>query len=128
MGLRELAEQDLGIILEDDTTGLGWSISLTNPAGLSAALTGFSNDVSEVIDPGTGQLVSGRVASIAIRITHLNNAGFTELPQGIENRASKPWIMVFDDINGITHSFKVRKTNPDRALGVVTCELELYLQ
>ncbi|MCK5606556.1 hypothetical protein KAR91_31930 [Candidatus Pacearchaeota archaeon] len=123
--LREAAEADLAIILEDGTTGFGWPITVTDPSGTVGNLTGFSNDIAEVIDPDTGQAVSGRIASVALRISSLTAAGLG-LPEGIADTASKPWQVSFDDINGSPFAFKVQKSNPDRALGIVTCTLELY--
>lgn len=126
MGLRELAEQDLGAVLEDGAYGFGWPITLTNPAGLvDSTLVGFSNDISQVIDPDTGQAVSGRAASVVLRLSSLTAAGF-DIPRGIADQTSKPWIVTFNDIGGTSHTFKVSKADPDRALGVVSCMLEVY--
>ena len=125
MSLRETVEADLGVILEDGITGFGWPITVTDPSGTVGNLTGFSNDISELIDPDTGQAVSGRLASVALRISSLTTAGLG-LPEGIADSASKPWLIAFDDINGNAFTFKVQKSNPDRALGIVTCILELY--
>ena len=124
-GLRETAETDLGVILEDDIIGFGWPITVTDPSGTVGNLIGFSNDVAEVIDPDTGQAVSGRIASVALRTSSLTAAGLG-LPEGIADAASKPWVIKFDDINGNPFTFKVQRSNPDRALGLVTCVLELY--
>jgi len=125
MSLRQLAESDLGLILEDSSTGFGWSITVTDPAGKSRTLTGFSDDIAQIIDPDTGQAVSGRLASVALRTSSLIAAGLT-LPCGISDSGSKPWIVEFNDINGSAYKFKVSQSNPDRALGLVTCLLELY--
>jgi len=125
MSLRATAETDLGRILEDNTRGFGYSITVTDPAGTSAILTGYSNDISQVIDPDTGEAVSGRLASVAMRIALLTAAGLG-LPVGIANAANKPWQVQFNDINGNAFTFKVSESNPDRALGLVTCLLELY--
>lgn len=125
MSLRTLAEQDLGAILEDSAYGFGWSITLTDPDGLTDTLTGFSDDISQVIDPDTGQLVSGRLASVALRISSLIAAGFT-LPRNVSDNTLKPWVVTFNDINGTAHTFKVRQSDPDRALGMVVCILEGY--
>lgn len=126
MSLRDLAERDLGRILEDSATGFGWPITLTDPAGLTdPGLVGFSDDISQTIDPDTGELVSGRLASVALRISSLIAAGFT-VPRGVPDQASKPWVVTFNDINGTAHTFKVRQANPDRALGMVVCILEGY--
>lgn len=127
MSLRYLAETDLGFILEDSSTGFGWPITITDPSGNTNTdeLIGFSDDIAQIIDPDTGQAVSGRLASVAIRITRLIEVGLT-LPRGIADSGSKPWVIEFNDINGNPYKFKVAQSNPDRALGLVTCLLELY--
>ena len=125
MGLRQIAESDLGLILEDTVTGFGYSITLTDPSGTVRPLTGFSDDIAQIIDPDTGQAVSGRLASAALRISSIISAGLT-LPKGIADAGIKPWLVQFDDINGNPYTFKVAQSNPDRALGLVTLLLELY--
>lgn len=126
MGLRNLVEQDLAVILEDADTGFGWPIILKDPDGLERPLTGLSDDIAQVIDPDTGQAVSGRLASVALRISTIFAEGFTTLPKGIADAKKKPWTVAFDDINGNAHLFKIMQSNPDRAVGVVTCLLESY--
>lgn len=126
MNLRQRAEADLQFILEDSSGGFGWPITVTDPSGLIRPLTGSSNDISQVVDPETGQVVSGRSASVALRVASIFTAGFNSLPVGIADRNSKPWLVSFDDINGNLHTFKVIQSNPDRALGIVTCILEAY--
>lgn len=125
MSLRQLAEADLGLIMEDATTGFGWAITITDPAGVSASLTGLSDDIAQLIDPDTGQAVSGRMASVALRLSSLTAAGLG-IPVGISDSSSRPWVVQFDDINGTAHTFMVQKSNPDRALGIVTLILEAY--
>ena len=125
MSLRELAEADLALIIEDGDTGFGWAVTLTDPNENTQDFTALSDDIAQVIDPDTGQAVSGRLASVVFRISTLTAAGFS-LPQGIADSAQKPWIVDFNDIGGTPYKFKVAQSNPDRALGVVTCLLELY--
>ena len=122
MNLRSAAEKDLGFIMEDDVRGGGWTIRVTNPDGVSQDMVGFSNDMSQAIDPDTGQLVTGRAASVALRSSSLTIG----LPIGIANSSSKPWSVEFDDINGNSHTFKVLASNPDRGLGIISLILELY--
>lgn len=125
-GLREIAEQDLGVILESDEQGFRWPVTITDPDGnVSSGLYGFSNDIAQVIDPDTGQAVSGRLATISLRISSLTAQGLA-LPEGIADASSKPWLVAFDDINGNPFVFKVQESNPDRGLGLVFCFLELY--
>jgi hypothetical protein len=125
MGLRDLAEADLGRILEDAETGFGYPITLTDPLGKVLRLVGFSNDIAQVIDPDTGQIVSGRSASVALRVSTIIAAGL-DLPRGIANSSSKPWVVEFDDLLGTPHKFKVFQSNPDRTIGMITLILESY--
>lgn len=125
MSLREQAEADLADILEEETAGFGRAITITDPSGTSETFTGFTNDIAQIIDPDTGQAVSGRLANATVRISSLIASGLG-LPQGIADESLKPWVVQFDDINGNPFTFKVSKSNPDRALGVVSLELELY--
>ena len=118
MNLRLQAEQDLGDILENPNE-FGWDIVVISPAGVELELTGFSNDISELIDPNTGQSVSGRSVSVALRMSN-----FSVLPKGIAETESKPWIVKFNDIKGTEHVFKVIQSNPDRGLGIITLILE----
>jgi hypothetical protein len=124
VGLREIAATDLVAILENEDD-FGWPITITDPDEYTAPLVGFSTDVHEMIDPETGLAVSGRTASVAISIRTLTGAGFA-MPRAIADSSSKPWVIVFDDIDGQEHTFKVQEARPDRALGVVVCLLEAY--
>ena len=126
MNLRVVAEADLNGILEDDVTGFGYPITITDPDGLSKPLKGFSNDISFSIDPDTGLAVSSRTASVALRISSLVSAGFATLPEAIQDETRKPWLVQFNDINGNPFTFKVQEGHPDRGLGIITCTLEIY--
>jgi hypothetical protein len=124
MGLREIAEADLAVTLED-TAGFGWPITITDPGGFALQLTGQSDDIAQTIDPDTGLIVSGRRASVAVRLKALYDGGLS-IPQGIVDEASRPWLVQFEDINGLPYNFKVVQSNPDRALGLVTLILGAY--
>lgn len=122
MGLRETAEADLEFILEDGVHGFGFPITVTTPLGVTQNLTGYSSDIAQLIDDETGTAVSGRIATVAIRIATLT-IGF---PQGIVEAAQKPWLITFNDINGNPFTFKVQQSNPDRALGILVLTLEFW--
>lgn len=124
-GLRELAEADLGRIQEDSAHGFGWPITVTDPAGNTADLTGFSNDIHQLIDPETGTAVTGRTASASIRIGHLSANGL-DIPRSVADGAGKPWTVTFSNINGVSGTFKVSEAMPDHAIGNVVCMLEAY--
>jgi len=126
MGLREVAENDLNFTLEDGAFGFGWPITVTDPDGLSAQVYGQHSDIAFQIDPNTGEAVSGRVIEIAIRMKSLTDAGFTSFPVNQSDTSKKPWIFDVDDINGVSHKLTVKQSNPDRMLGVITCQCEIY--
>ena len=124
MGLREQVEADLVVSVEDPT-GFGWDLVLTDPSGITLDLVGLSNDISLAIDPDTGQLVSGRKASVALRMTSLLDIG---IPKGVANPDSKPWLVEFPDILGNYSKFKIAQAHPDRTIGLITCLLENYVE
>jgi len=124
VGLRETAEADLAFIIED-ADAFGWAITVTDPSDASADLVGASGDISELIDPETGQLVSGRRAHVSLRLSSLVAAGLG-IPEAVSDKASKPWRVTFDDIGGTSHTFKIAEARPDRTIGLVVCLLESY--
>lgn len=128
MNLRQLAEADLAVTLEDNSNGFGWPIKVTDPDGFvnSKPLYGMSNDIGLMIDPDTGTAISGRFATVTLRISSLISAGFSTLPRNISDKNLKPWLMSFDDINGNNHVFKVKSSMPDRGLGILSVTLEAY--
>lgn len=125
MGLRDIAAADNRTILNDSVSGFGYSITITDPTGNETPFTGFSNDIGQLIDPDTGVAVSGRLATVAIHIQDILDAGLT-LPESIADRSQKPWLVTFSDINGFSQIFKVSNSNPDRTLGMLVCILEFY--
>lgn len=124
MNLRELAELDLSLTLEDSVNGFGFPVNVTDPSGNSKAMTGQTGDIGFEIDPNTGQLVSGRFAHISLRISSFD--GLSGLPRGVADNSGNPWKFKFDDINGNEHVFICQESMIDRTLGVVTCALEAY--
>jgi hypothetical protein len=121
MGLRATAAADAKAILEDAAGGFGWPLTLTSPAGVESAHTGFATDVVESIDPETNVLVSSRRASVAVSLLSL-----AELPVAVPERERRPWLVTFADITGAVLTWKVVEVKPDRALGVVVLMLETY--
>lgn len=124
MGLRAVAAADNRAILED-TAGFGWPITVTDPAGTIRSLTGSAGDISQSVDPSTGQLVTGRTAQVTLSLAALTAAGLG-IPKGTSDGAGKPWLVQFNDPAGTSHLFKVSEALPDRALGCVLLSLEAY--
>ena len=128
MPLRTHAADLMRTILNDDVCAFGWPLVLIDPQGFSSELPlmGRSQDIAQIIDPDTGQAVSGRMASAVLAIKDIVDAGYTGLPKNIADTAQKPWLVNFDDELGNTYYFKVAESNPDRTLGDVVMLLEGY--
>lgn len=125
VNLLQQAETDLGAILGDGPGGDGLPITIIDPDGNTDVFNGLCTDISQIIDPDTGIAISGRSATISIRISLLIAAGF-DIPVGIADAKGKPWVVEFENVNGVVYKFKVSQSNPDRTIGLVTCLLEAY--
>ncbi len=127
MSLRVQAEADLAVTLEA-SGDFGEPFVLTDPAGFESAtqLYGAVGDIGQVIDPDTGQAVSGRHATLTARIATLTAAGYTSLPEGIADASSPPWLAAFAGVSTVSQTYKVKASMPDRTLGVVTMVLEFW--
>ena len=127
MSLRVQAEADLAVTLEAPGD-FGEPFTLTDPADFESAtqLYGTVGDIGFLIDPDTGQGVSGRHATLTLRISTILAAGYPGLPEGIADKALKPWLVEFAGIATPAQKFKVMQSFPDRTLGVVTMSLEFW--
>lgn len=124
MNLREQAELDLALTMEDDVNGFGMLATITNPTGTAAELKIQSGDVHLLFDPETGVSTSNRTAHAAVRIASLMAANLG-IPRAQPNQNANPWLFQFQDANGNTRKFTVQEARPDRTLGIVTVILEL---
>jgi len=124
MSLSEIVWADAKIILAEQY-GPGQAITVTNPSGVTKEINGFYNDISQVIDPETGQFFSGRSVTVTFSLLDLASAGLG-IPRGISDPGSKPWIVELSDVAGNEYKFKVAASYPDRSRGVVSCDLEVY--
>jgi len=125
MSLRSIAEGLLELALESTVLGAR-DVTLTAPDGTSQQLTGETNDIGAAIDPDTGQIVSGRTASVALRISSIYGAGFSELPRRISEKTTPPWRVDYVGDDGLTYNWAVQSTMPDRSAGVIVLMLEEY--
>lgn len=128
MSLRDQAAADLKSILEDSSgCGFGWPIKVTNPDGVNASFTGYSNDIGEVIDPETGMAVAGRLAHVTLALASVTACNIGE-PAGIADKNQKPWLVTFEGIPNADSRcvFKVTGARPDRTIGALVLVLEQY--
>lgn len=126
MGLREIAEADLAITVEDRDGGFGWDVVLLNPTEADNAagspLVGLTVNTMLLGDPDTGVAVKGRRVSVAVRISSLPDPN--TLPEGIPDTDSLPWRFRFSNLRSTERIWRVADTDPDETLGVLVCHLE----
>lgn len=94
----------------------GEPVTLVDPAGTRVDVVGFFNDIGKLIDPDTGQDVSGRLKSVVISTMDLG-----EIPRGLMGTTTPPWRV---EIAGIP--YKIFRTMPDRGMECVILLLEVY--
>lgn len=124
MSLRDIANVDLREILNADETG-GVQCTITSPLGAQAQFKVFFNDIHQTIDPGTGEVITGRLSSIAVLTNELIDESFDGI-RGIAAASSRPWLVTITDALGRSMTHKVAETYPDASLGLTVLLLELY--
>lgn len=124
MSLRDIANADLREIMNDTVTG-GVGCTITSPAGATATFKTFFNDIHQSIDPGTGEIITGRQSSVAVLINELIDAGFDDI-RGVVDSDSKPWLVTIADALGREATHKVAESYPDASIGLTVLLLEFW--
>jgi hypothetical protein len=125
VSLLDDAAADLAGILSDATGGFAVPIQVIPPRGRPALINGIAQDIGSKIDPGTGVMVSGRSASVALPILALRAAELED-PVGVAGGTDdRPWLVKFTLKTGTEQMFKVTSTMPDK-LGCIVCFLDEY--
>lgn len=124
MSLRDIANADMREIMNDAVTG-GVDCTLTNPSGSTASFKVFFNDIHQAIDPGTGEIITGRQSSIAVLTNELITAGFDGI-EGVVDSDAKPWLATIADANGRSSTHKIAESYPDASIGLTVLLLEFW--
>jgi hypothetical protein len=127
VGLREIAKADLTRIMQDSLSGFAWPITITNPDGSQLDLDALTQDIGRNIDPETGQVIAGRLVTVAIPMQPLEYEGIG-MPTGVQDANAKPWVVEFDNMNGVHGVYKVKHSEPDHMAGCIVCHLENYVR
>ena len=126
MSLADEAAKDLRTILNDCTGGFSSFVTLVSPDGRKEGVYGIVNDISQVIDPETGQLVNARLSTITIALADLYAINY-DIPYGVADTRQKPWLVIVKSTCATKETtFKVTRSDPDRSLPQLTCMLEVY--
>lgn len=126
MNLCDIAVADAHSILTDTAYGAARDIEIAPPGSDDfEQVQGWPNDVSEIVDPGTGAVVSGRFISVALSLKSLADAGL-DIPTKIIDKNSPVWRIKSPDSSGTIWECTVKFSRPDRRLNIVTLILVPY--
>ncbi len=120
-----MARADTRAFLNDSLTGSAVPIAITPPGLPARTLMGWSNDIGLLVDPDTGQAISGRIATVALSIADLA-AQNLPIPESEHSTSAKPWVISFLDGQLDNYVFSIVETHPDRTTGIVTCTVDSY--
>lgn len=115
MNLRELAESDNALLLEDDISGFAVAVKLTDPGGPEYEVKGQYHRVGVDIDPETGAVVQGNKSAVTVRLSSL---GPGVMP-------ADSWKVETTDITGAAVTGYVNAVMADRTAGRVTMLLRM---
>jgi hypothetical protein len=124
VNLRAQAALDAREIVEDVAEGFGCDFTLVSPAGIKVELKGLDQDISALIDPETGQAVTGRLATMVVSMKALEEAGVS-LPRGVADEGSHVWMVLATNVLGKPRKWKVSEARPDASIGLTTMFLEI---
>jgi len=110
VNLRQRAEADNAIILEDDEHGFGVAITFTSPdASQTVTVKGQFTRISVEIDPETGAIVRGSKAAFTVRLSSLGGV----IPED-------GWKVESTDITGAAFTGYCNDVLPDLTSGRLT--------
>ncbi|MBQ0165513.1 MAG: hypothetical protein KBT02_00210 [Treponema sp.] len=120
MNLRQLAEKDLAMTLEDSENGFAVPVTFTDVAGNEYKVNGNVDDIGYLLDLD-GNAVAGRTVCAVWRMSSM---------VGINGRYAEPgrgWRLSYSDLSGREWTLYVTRFEPDRTLGVGRVWLSLDL-
>jgi hypothetical protein len=124
VSLIERARKDVARILQN-TNEFASTVKLTSPAGVTRDVAAVTNEVWQGLDPNSGNIVNGAVASIAISLDALSKAGLG-IPQNSRDTKAKPWLVEMTLADGAPRTYTVEESRRDMGLGVIWYVLGEY--
>lgn len=125
MSLLQLLQKDSQRIMNSSKFGFSTDIVLIDPNDVEYPLKSVLTVIHNLIDPDTGQPVSGYLATASINRLDLNALGIT-LPEGVSDELQRPWTVRETNIDGVVVTYKITRAAPDEANGNILCDLGSY--
>ncbi|AUR86591.1 hypothetical protein NVP1087A_10 [Vibrio phage 1.087.A._10N.261.45.F9] len=125
MSLLQRLQKDSQRIMNSSKFGFSTDIVLIDPNDVEYPLKSILTVIHNLIDPDTGQPVSGYLATASINRLDLNALGIT-LPEGVSDELQRPWTVRETNIDGVVVTYKITRAAPDEANGNILCDLGSY--
>ena len=125
MSLLQRIQKDSQRIMNSTRFGVSIDIVLLDPAQVEYPLKSIVTVIHNLVDPDTGQPVSGYLATASINRLDLNELGIA-LPEGISNELARPWTIRYTNIDNVEITNKITRAAPDEANGNILCDLGSY--
>lgn len=125
MSLIDRMQKDSQRIMNSSRYGFSIPIVLTSPSGDEYSLMGIVSIIHNLVDPDTGQPVSGFLATVSINYRDLNDSGI-DLPEGEMSSSARPWLVTATNVIGVEQTMKLVRSSPDETNGNILCDLGSY--
>jgi VCBS repeat-containing protein len=125
MSLIKRVQKDAQAIINSDRFGFSYALTLTDQASIEHKLKGIMSIIHNLVDPDTGQPVSGFLATVSINAADLF-AKNIKIPVGEMSSAARPWLVSYIDQFLRVIEMKLVRSAPDLTNGNIICDLEHY--
>lgn len=125
MSLLDRVRKDVARITQN-TNEFASAVKLTNPSGQFATVAALTGEVWQGLDPNSGNVVNGAVASIAISIEALTKANLGGIPHNSKNPTERPWRVELELADGVRYTYAINESRRDMTLGLIWYVLKRY--
>jgi len=118
-------QKDAQKIMNSERSGFSIDVTLTLPDATEYTIKAIMSIIHNLIDPDTGQPVSGFFATASINSLDLLGLG-VDLPEGEMDSYKRPWTITAVNVLGNSQLMKITRVSPDETNGNILCELGTY--
>ncbi|AUR94068.1 hypothetical protein NVP1191O_09 [Vibrio phage 1.191.O._10N.286.52.B4] len=125
MSLLDRVRKDSTRIMNSERYGTGTDVVLTDSDGIEYPMKAIVAVVHNLVDPDTGQPVSGYLATASLNRDNIPENKRSAL-EGVSDELQRPWTVRETNIDGVVVTYKITRAAPDEANGNILCDLGSY--